>query len=155
MKRVKLSLMFVFAMALAFVTVPFVHADQWDQQTKVTFNQAMEMPGAVLPPGSYWFVLVNSDSNRDIVRIFSSDWHKLYATLYTVPTDRQHPSSETSFTFAERPTGNPEALLTWFYPGTTTGHQFRYSKVEEKELAKDVHQKMTVDADGSGFAGGN
>jgi len=155
MKRVKSSLMFVFAMILVTLTAPFVRADEWDEQTKVQFSQAMEIPGAVLPAGSYWFVLVNSDSSRDVVRIFSSDWSKLYATLQTVPTERQHPSGDTTFTFAERPAAKPEAILTWFYPGTTTGHEFRYSKAEEKELAQDVHQNLISNPDGSGFAGGN
>jgi len=155
MKRVMSSLMFLSAMLLVFMTAPLVHADQWDEQTKVQFSQAMEVPGVVLPAGTYWFVLVNSDSGRDIVRIFSSDWSKLYATLQTVPTERAHPASDTSFTFAERPSAQPEAILTWFYPGTTTGHQFRYSGQEQKELAQDTHQSLTVGPDGSGFVGGN
>jgi hypothetical protein len=155
MKRLMTFVAFVFAITLAFATVPFVHADEWNEQTKVTFNQAMEIPGTVLPAGSYWFVLVNSDSSRDVVRIFSSDWSKLYATVQTVPTERQHASGDTTFTFAERPAAKPEAILTWFYPGTTSGHEFRYSKTEEKELAKDVHQNLVVGPDGSGFVGGN
>jgi hypothetical protein len=147
--------MFVFAMMLVLVTAPFVRADEWDEQTKVTFNQAMEIPGTVLPAGSYWFVLVNSDSNRDIVRVFSSDWTKLYATLQTVPTERMRPEGDTTFTFAERPSAKPEAILTWFYPGMTTGHQFRYTKTEAKELAQASHQNLIVKPDGSGFVGGN
>ena len=155
MKRVKTSLMFVLAMILTAVTAPYVHATDWNEETKVTFSQAMEVPGAVLPAGSYWFVLVDSDTNRDVVRIFSSDWKKLYATLQTVPSERPHPSSDTTFTFAERPSAKPEAILTWFYPGTTTGHEFMYLGKEKKELAQDSHQDLVVGPDGAAFVGGN
>ncbi len=29
----------------------------------------------------------------------------------------------------------PEAIVSWFYPGRTTGHEFVYSKQDQKELA--------------------
>jgi hypothetical protein len=38
----------------------------------------------------------------------------------------------------------PEALVTWFYPGETTGHESLYPKQVEKEPAKD--KQDTVDA---------
>jgi hypothetical protein len=132
------------------IAVP-AHASELDQATKVIFSNAVEVPGTVLQPGTYRFVLANSDSDRDIVQIFSADRTKLYATLNTVPKERREITTETAFTFAERPADKPEAILTWFYPGNTTGHEFLYSRNEEKELATDTHDTIVS----SGFAGGH
>ena len=126
-------------------------ASEWDQATEVIFSNAVEVPGTVLQPGTYWFVLANSDSDRDMVQIFSADRTRLYATLNTVPKERREITTETAFTFAERRADKPEAILTWFYPGNTTGHEFLYSRNEEKELATDTHDTVVS----SGFAGGH
>ena len=46
------------ALLLAFLMVlPAARADQANQATKVTFNQAVQIPGRVLPAGTYWFTL--------------------------------------------------------------------------------------------------
>jgi len=153
MKRM-LSLAFALVMVFSFMVVPGLRADEWDQATKVEFSQALEISGSVLPAGSYWFVLANSDGDRNIVQIFSSDWAVLYATLHTVPKERERVTSDTAFTFAERPAHQPEAILTWFYPGETTGVEFLYSRKEEKELARDLHQNVIAGFVGS-FAGGH
>jgi hypothetical protein len=39
------------------------------------------------------------------------------------------------FGFAERGSAQPEAIVTWFYPGETSGREFLYPKQVEKELA--------------------
>jgi hypothetical protein len=118
--------------------LPAARADEWDQMTKLSFNQAVEVPGAVLPAGTYWFVLESSSDNRNIVQIFSEDWHTLYATLFTVPTYRQQVADQTEIKFAERPHNRPEAILKWYYPGLITGHEFLYQKKEERELVRDA-----------------
>ena len=96
------------------------------------------------PPGTYWFVLLNSDSDRDIVQVFSEDWSYLYTTLSTIPTDRQQATEETDIKFAERPYDKPEALLKWYYPGLLTGHEFLYSHKQQKGLARDSQRDVLV-----------
>ena len=41
----------------------------------------------------------------------------------------------TAFTLALAKGVEPPAVIAWFYPGRTTGHEFVYPKQEEKELA--------------------
>ena len=53
--------------------LPAARADEWDQASKLTFNQPVQIPGRVLPAGTYWFILVDSLSDRNIVQIFNSD----------------------------------------------------------------------------------
>jgi hypothetical protein len=120
------------------------HADVWDQATTITFSAPVQIPGQVLPAGTYRFRLVNSDSERNIVQIFNTDRTRLYATLYTVATERPNPTGDTAVTFAEQGVGRPDALLKWFYPGNMTGNEFLYSPREEKELAQDKQQMVVA-----------
>jgi hypothetical protein len=132
-----LAVIFCFMLACT-VFLPVARADEWDQMTKLTFTEPVEIPGQVLPAGTYWFVLMDNPSDRNIIRVFSQDWSKLYATLLAVPTDRQQPTDRTEIKLAERPHDRPEALLKWYYPGLLTGHEFIYSVKHEREFARDA-----------------
>jgi len=126
------SILFV----LAFLALlPAAHADQANQETKVTFSQPVQIPGRVLPAGTYVFVLPEEINDHFEVRIFNADRTMLVATLLTISAERSKPTDNTVFGFAERGSAQPEAILTWFYPGETTGHEFLYPKQVEKELA--------------------
>jgi hypothetical protein len=139
--RSVLSMTFFLAVACA-IFVPFAKADERDQLTKLSFNQPVEVPGQVLPAGSYWFVLQPNDSNREVVQIYSDDWSQLYATVQTIPTQRPQPTDQTEVRFAERPHNQPEALLRWYYPGFQTGHEFVYSSSNKRELQQDGKQDV-------------
>lgn len=118
------SLAVVFSFILASVVfLPAARADEWNQMTKLNFDEPVEIPGAVLPAGAYWFVLQNNLGDRQVVQIFSSDWSKTYSTLHTVPVQRLEPRSRTEIKFAERRHSQPEALLDWYYPGLLVGHE--------------------------------
>jgi hypothetical protein len=118
-------------------------ADVWNQQTKVTFSQPVEVPGGrTLPAGTYWCVLANSVTDRNIVQIVSQDWSTLYATVLTVPSDRLSPPDDTLLTLAKRESNGTPALVEWFYPGESTGHEFEYSKSEESELTQDSQETL-------------
>jgi hypothetical protein len=129
--------------------LPSAHATEYNQMTELSFSASVEIPGMTLPAGTYWFVLKDDRSNRDIVQIFSADRSQLEATLLTLPTDRQQPTPRTEVKFAERPNQKPEALLKWFYPGLLTGHEFVYSTKHEQEFTSDakrdeIAKPMTV-----------
>jgi hypothetical protein len=120
------------------------HADESDQATTITFSQPIQIPGHVLPAGSYLFKLVNPDSDRNIVQIFNADRTALYATLQTISTDRKEPTAHTVVTLAEQGGGQPDVLLRWFYPGSETGNEFLYPNQKEKELAQDEQQTIVA-----------
>jgi hypothetical protein len=124
--------------------MPVARASEFNQSTKVTFDQPIEIPGQVLPAGTYWFVLADNDLDRYVVRIFSADWKTLYATEMTANSERLKPADGTILTFAERESSGNKALVSWFYPGETIGHEFLYSGQEAKELARDKRQKVVA-----------
>jgi hypothetical protein len=136
MKRVATAVSFVAMLfLLALVVLPVAHADEGNQETRVTFSQPVQIPGRVLPAGTYVFVLPEELYDHFQVRIFNADRSMLLATLDTVSAERTTATSNTVFRFAERGSAQPEAIVTWFYPGQTTGHEFLYPKQVEKELA--------------------
>src|SRR5579864_5879696 len=77
MKTVK-ALFCLLAITLFSATLlPSARADEWNKKTVVTFSQAVEVPGKVLPAGTYTFQLMDSPSDRHIVQIFRADeWNK-------------------------------------------------------------------------------
>ena len=106
---------------------PSVLADQWDKKTVVTFSDSVEIPGQVLPAGTYIFKLANSLSNRHIVQIWNAGENEILATIMTVPATRFEAPDDSLFEFDERPSDSPPALKMWFYPGNSTGEEFIYS----------------------------
>jgi len=114
----------------------------YDRTTTVTFSAPVEIPGvhlkgySVLPAGTYVFKLMDSNSDRHIVQIFTSDRSKCLATIMAIPNTRLKLSDKTVITFRERPNGEPPALRAWFYPGAQWGDEFVYGKKKAKEIAQ-------------------
>ena len=122
--------------------VPAIQADDWNRKTIVTFSGPVEIPGVhlagwgVLPAGTYVFKILDSQSDRHIVQIFSKDELTVYATILAIPNYRLKATDKTVITFRERPAGEPEALRAWFYPGRNWGEEFVYPKAKAVALAK-------------------
>jgi len=108
-------------------------ADNWDKKTIVTFGDSVEIPGQVLPAGTYVFRLADSPANRHIVQIWSGDENQLLATVLAVADYRLDPEDRAMFEFEERPSDSPMALHSWFYPGDSTGPQFVYRYQDQYE----------------------
>jgi phytoene dehydrogenase-like protein len=125
----------LFGLAVLPAYFPLAHADQWDKATKITFSEPVEVPGRVLPPGTYTFKLLNSDSDRHIVQIFNEDQTSLVTTVFAIANERLEPAGKTILTYDERPSGQPMALAAWFYPGSTSGQEFVYPKSEAEMLS--------------------
>lgn len=130
-----------FALAVGFamsVCTPSAKADEWDKRTVFTFNQPVEVPRAVgdstatvLGPGTYVMKLMDSASTRNIVQVWNRDESHMYVNAITLPIYRTEPTDKTVLTFEERPSGAPQALHNWYYPGDYFGHQFVYGKTRQ------------------------
>jgi hypothetical protein len=135
------------------IALPAARADDYNQASKLTFNQSVQIPGQTLPPGTYWFVLADTINSRNIVQIFNSDHTKLYATVFTVGTERVQPTDNTAISFAEPEPMQPQAIVSWFYPGCDSGHQFLYTKLQRQELAQVKHYTVVATAHYKGSNG--
>jgi hypothetical protein len=138
MKTVK-SVFLLLAITLLSATVlPSARADTWNKKTIVTFSQAVEVPGKILPAGTYTFVLLDSPADRHIVQIFNADGSQLVTTVLAINDYRLKPTGETVMKFSERPGDAPDALRAWFYPGNNFGQAFVYPKVRAIQLAQTI-----------------
>ena len=134
------------------VLAPSAKADDWNRKTVITFSGPVEIPGVhlagwgVLPAGTYVFKILDSQSDRHIVQIFSKDELTVYATILAIPNYRLKATDKTVMTFRERPAGQPEALRAWFYPGRNWGEEFVYPKAKAIELAKATNTPVLFTA---------
>jgi hypothetical protein len=136
MKIVK-TVFCLFALTLFGATLlPSARADAWDKKTVVSFSQAVEVPGKILPAGTYTFKLLDSPSDRHIVQIFNADGSQIITTILAINDYRLKPTGQTVMKFSERPGDSPEALRAWFYPGDEFGQEFVYPKVRAIQLAQ-------------------
>src|SRR5579863_3974733 len=122
--------------------LPSLRADEWNKKTAVTFNEPVEIPGQVLPAGTYVFKILDTDVDRNVVQIFNKDENHIYATLVAVPDYRMEPTGKTVIQFEERASNSPEAIKAWFYPGDNYGYDFVYPNSRALELAKDTNQNV-------------
>ena len=105
--------------------IPKVQADESDKKTIVTINEPIQVPGKVLAAGTYVFKLLDSN-DRTLVAIYNADEMHLITTVHGISDYRDETPDETILQLEERPSGQPEALKTWFYPGDHFGVEFVY-----------------------------
>ena len=142
--KVARAILTIFTVALVmFMLAAGARADTaFSKRTVVTFNQPVEIPGQVLPSGTYTIELYESFGNRHIVRIYNADRTQLIATVLAIPNQRLTPTSDNVMKFTERPGAAPDALKAWFYPGENSGQEFVYPKARAVELAQVTHESI-------------
>jgi len=91
----------------------------------VTVNQPIQVPGKVLPAGTYVFKLLDSN-DLTLVAIFNDDESHLITTVQGISDFRTETPEKTILQLEERPSGQPQALKAWFYPGANDGVEFVY-----------------------------
>jgi hypothetical protein len=88
----------ILATMLAFlIMLPAARASQEDQATKLIFTKDVQIPGRVLPAGTYWFIAVETNTAPKIIEVFNSDRSMLYATILTRDTERSNPTDDTTW----------------------------------------------------------
>jgi hypothetical protein len=105
--------------------VPKVRADESDKKTIVTVNEPIQVPGKVLPPGTYVFKLLDSNDST-LVAIYNADETHLITAVKGIPDFRMETPDKAILHLEERPSGQPQALKAWFYPGDNSGVEFVY-----------------------------
>jgi hypothetical protein len=121
---------------------PLVGAQARDQRTLLTFDQAVEIPGNTLEPGTYEFRLADSRADRHIVQVWNEQGTELIATLMAVPERRLEASGEALVSLATGEAGTKPALRAWFYPGERTGHRFVYPEEQARRIAERTQEEV-------------
>ncbi len=129
----------VAAVFFALSLTPVAIADNWDKKTIVTFDQDVEIPGQVLPAGTYVFKLLRSNSDRSVVQVWTAGEKQVLATLITAGDSYPNPSGEPYFVLDMTGTdeGYPPTLVSWFFAGGNDGREFLYSGYSTTRILSD------------------
>jgi hypothetical protein len=97
-------------------------------EVKMTFDHPVEVPGKVLPAGTYVF----TTADNELVHVFSANDKEIFATFYAIPEYRSAVHNNDSFVrLSKTPAGEPQEIEGLFVAGRTTGHQFLYPASKE------------------------
>jgi hypothetical protein len=125
MYRKMFSGMFCLILFGATIFAPKGRADESDRKTIVTINQRIQVPGKVLPAGTYVFKLMDSN-DRTLVAIYDAVEMHLITTVQGISDVRTETPDKAILQLEERPSGQPQAVKAWFYPGDDSGVEFVY-----------------------------
>ncbi|HEY0593134.1 MAG TPA: hypothetical protein VGF40_15280 [Thermoanaerobaculia bacterium] len=126
--------------ALIVAPAAFAQVPLPEKTTTWTISEPTLVGETVLQPGTYSIAVVPRSTDRNIVRVLSTDGQTLYATVLTVPhtldPDEQRPSS--MFVYYPALPGEPRALRTWFPadPPSGDGHDIVYDEDRARMLAR-------------------
>jgi hypothetical protein len=104
------------------ILIPRAEAQLFDEKVTVTFSGPVELPGRVLPAGTYVFAAIE----RNVTRVLSADGKTVYGTYNTVPEEREEPLDKPTIMLGAHRSDSPERVDAWFYPGDSVGNEFIY-----------------------------
>lgn len=122
----KIIRIFVSASVLAVlvgILLSSASAGQFDKETRFTCSEPVQVAGAVLQPGTYWFKVDNL-APHNVVVIRNENRTRIVARVYAIANYRSWPEGDTTFEYSNPSTGKTLALRAWFYPGEIVGFEF-------------------------------
>jgi hypothetical protein len=87
-------------------------------QVKVT--EPVQIPGALLQPGTYDFRLVNLDNEVAV-----SNASRFYGVHFVIPAYRRDATAD-GVALVQKTAGGADRITSWFFPGQSQGYAFLY-----------------------------
>ena len=98
-------------------------------EATVTFDHPVEVPGKVLPAGTYVF---KTSDNDELVQVFSANNKGIFATFYAIPAYRSEMHNDDSFVQLSKTAARaPQEIEGLFVAGRTIGYQFLYPATKD------------------------
>ena len=152
MKRFSKGIVALTAIALSAIILPAAKADEYNRKTVITISNPVEVPGVVLPAGTYVMRLFNSSSNRHIVQFMNEDQTRQLALTFAASAERIRPTGKTVLTMYEGSKNEPPAVRTWYYPGDTVGQEFLYPRKQALRISARSHESVPEIETGKGVS---
>ena len=107
-----------------------------DKRVFFTFNAPVAVPGTTLPAGRYMFHLASSiaSGERRVIQVLDGNGRTSYAMFFGIPALRSDYATRPELGFMETAAGQPQAVKTWWYPGSKDGYEFLYPKDQFRQL---------------------
>jgi len=118
-----------------------------DKRTFLTFSGAVQVPGAMLPKGTYVFRIADPDAQR-VWQVLDEHERKVLAQFFFVRTgdrtiseaNRAH--GKPVVIFHETAQGVPPAIHVLYYPTDLAGAEFLYPKEQAEQFAAFAHHRI-------------
>jgi hypothetical protein len=124
-----------------------------NKRTFLTFSGTVQVPGAMLPKGTYVFRIADPDAQR-VWQVLDEHERKVLAQFFFVRTgDRTIPEANRAHgkpvvLFHETAQGVPPAIRILYYPSDLAGAEFLYPKTQAEQLAAIAHHEiLATDSD--------
>ena len=104
------------------------------EKTFLTFSNSVELPGMMLPAGTYTFKLADTPS-RNVVQVLSQDEKQVHGQFLFIQAERPEVTGDTVITFRETREGTTPAIQYWYYPGEKIGKEFIYAKDQAMKIS--------------------
>ena len=101
----------------------------------MTFSESVEVPGVVLPAGTYTFALLDLSSDSNIVQVWNQD--QTFTTILASSNYRLQPTGKSVPALPEQSYNVTEAMHGRFYPGSNLGLKRVFPKGQVFQLATD------------------
>lgn len=113
-------------------------------QTKstLTVTDPVEVPGAILQPGTYVVKVVENMNNRNMVQFTDVAESKVFAAALCTPHVGAAPEPNTMYVYFPNRENGGKALRTWFAPNDRFGQDFVYPRERAVELARVINEPV-------------
>ncbi len=127
---------------LLFVCLPsFGNALAGNAEQNVTLEHQLQIPGAVLNPGSYTFSIEDTMQDRTVVRIDTVNKSTHYLVL-AVPNGKLVGSAQDGLILFTARDEKTQALKGWMCPDCTSPLEFVYPKMEALKITDDSGESV-------------
>lgn len=93
-----------------------------------TFQAPVQLPGHILPAGTYLFRLAQSTSEMNVVEIKNPQETKVYGVFLVKPEYHTRLPKRSTIIFEKRGPGPAQAIKAWYYGGSKYFNDFIYPR---------------------------
>jgi hypothetical protein len=143
MKLTKSGLFFgIICLATASVLAPVTRADDSAKQATVTIQSPEQVPGSVLPAGSYAFKQTGAQLGWTIVQIYSNDGSALVTTILAYPNPKVASNGQNVIVYPANGSGSIPAIEGIVFAGDSTVQQLAYPRTAADQIGTANHIRI-------------
>ena len=135
-------LLAIVCLVMASIAGPAVRADDPAQQATVTIQSPEQVPGSVLPAGTYMFKKTGAQSGWVIVQIYSRDGSALVTTILAYPNAKVASNGQNFVVYPANGSGSIPAMEGIVFTGDSTVQQFAYPKSAADQIGAANHIRI-------------
>jgi hypothetical protein len=131
--------------ALTLLAAGTASAQTHNIKSTLAISDRVEVPGAILEPGTYLVRVAEKQADRNTVVFQSLDGTKTFATAMATPHPEHQSKTETEFVFYPTSAGETRVLRSWYPPNDRfAGQDFVYPADRMAALRKSTSTEVPV-----------